>query len=1227
MGDIEMNDRDGGGDIQPTTPEHPPDINPAERQLDIDTEDIKKGEAFDSVDRETMWKLLAHYGVPHKIINVIKLFYKNFEARVIHNRELSDAFIMTTGVRQRCLLSPMIFIVALDWIMKETTKDRRIGIRWTLMQQLEDLDFADDIVMLSQSINHIDSSSIKMSESLMDFSVNDENSILDENGFRVPSLAQTPVIKNSILKPSNKDNLIQLATPIHKNLKVHFNTPRSATPASPSKFDVIRHLDDIENWAERTSVVTKRDHAVYASYARDILSDLIERLPLERVEGDHAAVPDKNSVSPENGVDDVCQSETLDNSCTGQQMADELLVESSCNPITLSTQSAELSIITDSFMENETIASPNITRDLSSSSNTHDSGNQITLRNDELDMCDEHKMAETLPAKENPFLLLLNKDFDSPRESLKEPVNAMGSDVSTDVIDDPFKSRSFISNSPTSKLNTDLGLREESGLCLKNIETSDKTSDVADISNSKVRDEETMKQSPSGIIEESMEVLSLETLDDIELPEVVSLEATSDSPTAEKDMDYENIDPFATKSKVDVSPKLSALEKEECGQDNVKPKDELINSPSSILDDFENNDPFSSKSQMQNSPKCHFDEGMNPFESKSKVPNSPGVHEINFDDEINPFESKSKVSNSPSTDKITFDEGINPFESKSKVPNSPNADKITFDSEMNPFESKSKVPNSPGPHKIDTMGTLSDLTGPASHANCEDEVQDLDSQRSTVDDLDPFKSKSKISNSPKLNGDVNMDIDAKSVCNSLEASNTLEECKERNECSFQEDGLKANEASKDEQFQIDMKQFDMMLSQDLSNRVNDNTSKETEEMGNEFFYPASQVFGDPAALDMLEQFGKIDNSQSSESSLSRISLYVKFDPLVDEVQGKTPNTRRISLRPKQIEILKELGSMDDNILLFGTPTKEMVNSRPKTPRSLKELSGDSEQSKPSKPIVDFFMCSPEEKPTKSNTENIDSWDSCKVLENEFAGTDGIVEVLKYSETDLRAMLARAKLEFQGQMLSKEKEWCLALSEKEEALQASQNKAKALKQEKEDALQASQKDFDHMKLVIGEYEKIINEMIGEKERCKTDSKESIIELRKERDQALQDIQAVENAFADLHRRYEKSKSVVGGFKKNEETLKACLEESQGKLKKSMEAIQSLKKDAEEKLDKANKEIEKLHTASQSEKVRFEATLKRKSMQVDSLEKSLEQKVNENKELIELLDSMMAKLEKK
>ena len=41
------------------------------------------------------------------------------------------------------------FLLSIDWVMNRTTESRRTGIRWKLTSVLEDLDFADDIALLS----------------------------------------------------------------------------------------------------------------------------------------------------------------------------------------------------------------------------------------------------------------------------------------------------------------------------------------------------------------------------------------------------------------------------------------------------------------------------------------------------------------------------------------------------------------------------------------------------------------------------------------------------------------------------------------------------------------------------------------------------------------------------------------------------------------------------------------------------------------------------------------------------------------------------------------------------------------------------------------------------------------------------------------------------------------------------------------------------------------------
>ena len=105
--------------------------------------------AFDSVHRDSMWRILRHYGIPDKIVRVIRALYENFECRVAHNNKLSDTFQVKSGVRQGCILSPILFSLAIDWIMHKTLDGRRQGIQWTLTSILEDLDYADDLSLLA----------------------------------------------------------------------------------------------------------------------------------------------------------------------------------------------------------------------------------------------------------------------------------------------------------------------------------------------------------------------------------------------------------------------------------------------------------------------------------------------------------------------------------------------------------------------------------------------------------------------------------------------------------------------------------------------------------------------------------------------------------------------------------------------------------------------------------------------------------------------------------------------------------------------------------------------------------------------------------------------------------------------------------------------------------------------------------------------------------------------
>ena len=67
---------------------------------------------FDSLDRNTLSKLLQHYGIPNKCMSLIRNIYENVACKVIHARKLTDSFMVKTGARQGCLLSPFLFMLA-----------------------------------------------------------------------------------------------------------------------------------------------------------------------------------------------------------------------------------------------------------------------------------------------------------------------------------------------------------------------------------------------------------------------------------------------------------------------------------------------------------------------------------------------------------------------------------------------------------------------------------------------------------------------------------------------------------------------------------------------------------------------------------------------------------------------------------------------------------------------------------------------------------------------------------------------------------------------------------------------------------------------------------------------------------------------------------------------------------------------------------------------------------
>lgn len=100
--------------------------------------------AFDNVNRHALFYKLYSMGLSSKFMNVLKGLYNNTNAQVWCNGSLSPEFETLNGVKQGCLLSPLIFALYLNDLHDELGGGVKLGdliIRVLL--------YADDIVLLA----------------------------------------------------------------------------------------------------------------------------------------------------------------------------------------------------------------------------------------------------------------------------------------------------------------------------------------------------------------------------------------------------------------------------------------------------------------------------------------------------------------------------------------------------------------------------------------------------------------------------------------------------------------------------------------------------------------------------------------------------------------------------------------------------------------------------------------------------------------------------------------------------------------------------------------------------------------------------------------------------------------------------------------------------------------------------------------------------------------------
>ena len=116
--------------------------------------------AFDSIHRGKLMEIMKAYGIPTKIVRAVNTLYNNTQAQVLSPDGDTDFFSIQAGVLQGDTLAPLLFILALDYVMRiatinpeETgfTLTRRLSRRIP-SNMITDTDFADDIALLSDNV-------------------------------------------------------------------------------------------------------------------------------------------------------------------------------------------------------------------------------------------------------------------------------------------------------------------------------------------------------------------------------------------------------------------------------------------------------------------------------------------------------------------------------------------------------------------------------------------------------------------------------------------------------------------------------------------------------------------------------------------------------------------------------------------------------------------------------------------------------------------------------------------------------------------------------------------------------------------------------------------------------------------------------------------------------------------------------------------------------------------
>ena len=97
-----------------------------EQNLDLYSVFIDLTKAFDTVNGEALWDVLARYGCPPKLIQIV--LFHDVTGVVPFNGEQSDPFTISNGVKQGCVLVPVLFNLFFSCVLRQAVENMKEGL-------------------------------------------------------------------------------------------------------------------------------------------------------------------------------------------------------------------------------------------------------------------------------------------------------------------------------------------------------------------------------------------------------------------------------------------------------------------------------------------------------------------------------------------------------------------------------------------------------------------------------------------------------------------------------------------------------------------------------------------------------------------------------------------------------------------------------------------------------------------------------------------------------------------------------------------------------------------------------------------------------------------------------------------------------------------------------------------------------------------------------------------